>query len=171
MTLCLPGEVTIKEGHMGVRAQRGGHGFLAAALMVAVIYAWNYAAWSQPRAYVSNEQSNDITGIDTATDKVVATVPVGERPRGIRLSADGKRLYVALGDEDRIAVVDTAGLQVVEKIAAGTDPESFALSPDGKRLYVSNEDANAATVIDLQTRQIVAAVPVGIEPEGVTVSP
>ena len=107
--------------------------------------------------------------IDSATDKVIATIPVGERPRGIRLSPMASAC-TSLGDEDRIAVVDTTSLQVVEKISAGTDPESFDISPDGKRLFVSNEDANTASVIDLETRQIVATVPVGIEPEGVTVA-
>src|SRR5882724_4856955 len=85
---------------------------------------WVASAASKPKAYITNEKSNDISVIDTATYKVAATVPVGERPRGIRLSPDGKRLYVALGDEDRIAVVDTTSLQVIEKISSGSDPES-----------------------------------------------
>jgi YVTN family beta-propeller protein len=107
-----------------------------------------------------------VTVIDTRTDKVIATVPVGERPRGIRLSPDGESLYLALGDEDHIGAVDTTTLRVTAKIPAGTDPETFDVSPDGKRLYVSNEDANTASVIDLDTRQIIATVPVGVEPEG-----
>ena len=34
--------------------------------------------------------------IDVATQKVVATIPVGKRPRGIRLSRDGSQVFVAL---------------------------------------------------------------------------
>ena len=41
-------------------------------------------------AYVTNEGSGEVTVIDTATDSVVATIPVGTRPRGARVSADGK---------------------------------------------------------------------------------
>ena len=48
------------------------------------------------RIYVTNETSNDISVIDSATNQVVATVPVGKRPRGARLSPDGKFLYIAL---------------------------------------------------------------------------
>src|SRR5271169_2742550 len=45
---------------------------------------------------VSNEKSGDITVLDGATEKVVATIPVGKRPRGIIASPDGKTVYVAL---------------------------------------------------------------------------
>ena len=103
------------------RLQGGIHTCTIVAMVLALVGMLASAASPQPKAYVTNERSNDLSVIDSATDKVIATIPVGERPRGIRLSPDGQR-YVALGDEDRIAVVDTTSLQVVEKISAGTDP-------------------------------------------------
>src|SRR4051812_12479702 len=45
---------------------------------------------------VSNEKSGDVSIIDPAGRQVVATIPVGNRPRGIHPSPDGKFLYVAL---------------------------------------------------------------------------
>src|SRR5215472_7672178 len=51
---------------------------------------------SGPRAYVSNEASGDVTVIDLASNKPVANIPVGKRPRGVQRSPDGKRVYVAL---------------------------------------------------------------------------
>src|SRR5687768_7752841 len=48
------------------------------------------------RLFVTNETSGDITVIDVAAAKTIATIPVGKRPRGIRLSPDGTTLYVAL---------------------------------------------------------------------------
>src|SRR6059058_4730539 len=48
------------------------------------------------RVYVTNESSGDLTVIDAATQTVVATAPLGKRPRGIKVSPDGKSLYVAL---------------------------------------------------------------------------
>ena len=104
------------------RLQGGIHTCTIVAMVLALVGMLASAASPQPKAYVTNERSNDLSVIDSATDKVIATIPVGERPRGIRLSPDGQRVYVALGDEDRIAVVDTTSLQVVEKISAGTDP-------------------------------------------------
>src|SRR5271154_4182789 len=48
------------------------------------------------RLYVSNEVSGDLTVIDSATYKVITTVPLGKRPRGIHASPDRQTIYVAL---------------------------------------------------------------------------
>src|SRR5688572_30680493 len=47
-------------------------------------------------AYVTNEGSGELTILDTSNDSVVGTIPVGTRPRGIRLSEDGRTVFVAL---------------------------------------------------------------------------
>src|SRR5215211_4091857 len=68
------------------------------------------------RLYVSNETSRSISVIDTRTNSVVQTIPLGQRARGISVSPDGRRVYVALSDDvpmresagDRIAVIDAA---------------------------------------------------------------
>src|SRR6476646_10210783 len=49
-----------------------------------------------PRIYVDNEVSGDMTIIDSGTYKVMATVPLGKRPRGIHASPDHKTIYIAL---------------------------------------------------------------------------
>src|SRR5437773_10839065 len=49
-------------------------------------------AWS----CVSNERSGDMTLLDAETRSTVATIPLGQRPRGIHASPDGRFLYVAL---------------------------------------------------------------------------
>src|SRR5215471_19028412 len=51
---------------------------------------------SAPRIYVTNEVSGDLTVIDSASRQIIATVPLGKRPRGIHASPDHKTLYVAL---------------------------------------------------------------------------
>ena len=142
------------------------------------------------RVYVSNETAGTIAVIDPATGNVLATIPVGKRPRGLRLSRDGKQLYVALSgspiappgvDEstlppadrsaDGIAVVDIATRKIVRTIHSGQDPEAFDLSPDGRWLYVSNEETAEMSVVDVAAGKVALRVPVGDEPEGVTVSP
>src|ERR1700722_13353928 len=46
--------------------------------------------------YVSNEKSGDVTVINGSDNRVLGTIPVGKRPRGIHASPDGKTVYVAL---------------------------------------------------------------------------
>src|SRR4051812_28697187 len=48
-----------------------------------------------PKLFVSNESGGDLSVIDVGTQQLVATVPVGKRPRGLRLAPDGSVLYVA----------------------------------------------------------------------------
>ena len=53
------------------------------------------AAPPQPPAlglYVTNEQSGDLSIIDVDAGKVVGTIPLGKRPRGIVASPDGTKL-------------------------------------------------------------------------------
>lgn len=129
--------------------------------------------------WISNEESRDVSIVRARDLREVGRIPVGERPRGIQASADGRRLYVALSDDhpnvesgrDAVAVIDTRTRRIVGRHSVGTDPEQFGLSPDGRRLYAANEDAGTASVTDMRTGRVVAALVVGIEPEGVAVSP
>lgn len=144
------------------------------------------------RLYVSNEDGHSVTVIDADSAAVIATIPVGKRPRGMKLDRNGSRLFVAVSglpkcppsvpDEecaklerdvkaDGIAVVDVATHQVLQVLHAGSDPEQFALSRDGDRLFVANEDAATMSVVDVRNGAVVGRVPVGSEPEGVGVSP
>jgi YVTN family beta-propeller protein len=141
--------------------------------------------------FVTNERSGDLSVIDAAEGEVVATVPLGKRPRGIVLSPDRRALFIALsgspiqgppgsprrdvGPADRsadgIGEVDVAERRLRRVIQAGTDPEQLAISPDGTHLYVANEDAGQLSIVSLPSGDVVARVPVGEEPEGVAVRP
>jgi YVTN family beta-propeller protein len=142
------------------------------------------------RVYVTNEASGELSVIDVATHTVIATVPLGKRPRGIQASRDGKLLYVALSgspfappgtDEsklpppdrtaDGVAVIDAVSHKVLKMLDVGPDPEQAAVSADGTRLFVANEDAAMASVFDLNTGKVIHTVKVGEEPEGVTLRP
>jgi YVTN family beta-propeller protein len=43
------------------------------------------------RVYVTNRWDYTVSVINTATNKVIATVPVGDYPYGVSVSPDGKR--------------------------------------------------------------------------------
>lgn len=123
---------------------------------------------------------------------MISTIEVGKRPRGMKLNADGTRLYVAVSglpkcppsvpDEecaklerdlsaDGIAVVDTRTHKLLRVLKAGSDPEQFDISQDGKRLFVANEDAATASVVEIASGKVIERISVGREPEGVVVSP
>jgi len=82
-------------------------------------------------AYVSNEKGNTVTVIDTSSWTVTKTIKVGQRPRGIEFTRDGKFVFVAVGDDDSIQVIDVAKQEVVDTLPSGPDPELFALDAEG----------------------------------------
>ena len=115
-------------------------------------------------AYVSNEKSNTVTVIDTGNWTVTKTIKVGQRPRGIEFTRDGKFVFVAVGDDDSIQVIDVAKQEVVDTLPSGPDPELFALDAEGKILYVANENDNTVTIIDVEKRVRLGEIQVGVEP-------
>ena len=122
-------------------------------------------------AYVSNEKANTVSVIDTDKWAVTNTIKVGQRPRGIEFTRDGKYVMVAVGDDDTIQVIDAKTEQIVDTLPSGPDPELFAQDAAGKTLYVANENDNTVTVIDLEKRARIGDIQVGVEPEGMTISP
>src|ERR1700722_6486597 len=116
------------------------------------------------KAYVSNEKGNTISVIDTTTWKVVETIKVGQRPRGIALTKDQKYVLVAVGDDDTIQMIDTKTNKIVDTLPSGPDPELFIEDPTGRILYVANENDNTVTIIDIERRARLGAVQDGAEP-------
>jgi len=148
------------------------------------------AETSEPRIYVTNEVGGDLSVIDSGNYNVLATIPLGKRPRGIHASPDGKTFYVAVSgspiagpdvDEstlpppdksaDGIAVFDVPQQKVLHIIHGGSDPENFDVSKDGKQLYISNEDVSAVSIVDIASGNVIKSLPLGAQPEGVKVTP
>lgn len=142
-----------------------------------------------PRVYVSNEMGGTVSVVDPIARRVISTIDVGKRPRGVRVSADGRTAFVALSgspmggpgvDEstlpppdrhhDGIGVIDVQNGRLVRVLNGGPDPEQFAISADGRRLFVTNEDAGQLTVLDIASGQVVKTIAVGEEPEGADLS-
>jgi YVTN family beta-propeller protein len=140
--------------------------------------------------YVTNEASGDLSLIDGAKLTPAATMPLGKRPRGLQLSADGRMLYVALSgspiagpgvDEsklpppdksaDGIGVIATDTRKLLRVLRGVSDPEQLALDLSGDRVFVASEDTGTAVVQSTKDGGALASVAVGGEPEGMGRSP
>ena len=99
----------------------------------------------------------------------VCTVTKG-MPQDIRMSPDGKRLFVADMMADGVHILDSESFKQVGFIATGIGAHGLYPSRDGKSLYVSNRGSHkihgpklgngAVTVIDFASERIVATWPV-----------
>jgi YVTN family beta-propeller protein len=74
------------------------------------------------KLYVSTGRGRKVFTIDTATNKPLSSLEVGERPWGVAVSPDGTTLYTANGPAGDVSVVDLAANTVTRKIKAADRP-------------------------------------------------
>ncbi len=147
----------------------------AAFWAVMVLGAMASSAEAAPFAYVANYVSGTISVIDTATNKVMATVPV-PNPLQVAVTPDGKRVYVTSARlPGSVVVIDTTNDTVAATIPA-PNPSGIAINPDGSHAYVTSFSSDASmngavSVIDTATNTVTTTVAVGRFPASVAVTP
>jgi YVTN family beta-propeller protein len=109
--------------------------------------------------------------IDTATDSVVAKIPVGLHPAHVVLTPDARHAYVTNGGDDTVSVVDTTARRVVATIGVDKYPHGIRISPDGRQAYVANLKGGTVSVIDIGSRKELARIRVGMGPAQVGFTP
>jgi YVTN family beta-propeller protein len=65
--------------------------------------------------------------IDGEQLRLMTLIPVGQRPWGIAVTPDGRKLYTANGISDDVTVIDTTTNKVIGTIKAGDGPWGVAL--------------------------------------------
>jgi len=110
--------------------------------------------------FVTNEKSGDLTIIDGADNKVLATIPVGKRPRGIRVSPDGSTVYVA---------VSGTPISAPPKLDAKGNP-IFNRGDDDDDAAKSDKSADGIAVVDVAQRKFLRKILVGSDPEQLAIS-
>jgi DNA-binding beta-propeller fold protein YncE len=119
------------------------------------------------RAFVALWNASEIVELDLAKGAVgrklallkpSSAVAPGTHPCDLKLSPDGKTLYVALANRDAVAALNVSGGEFAVKgyfdtrlpgqSYFGAEPEALALNADGSRLYVANAITDAIAVLD-----------------------
>jgi YVTN family beta-propeller protein len=112
---------------------------------------------------------------DTATNTVIATIPVGSFPIGVAVTPDGSAVYVAKqATVSTVSVIATTTNTVTATIPVGFLPFGVAVTPDGSKVYVTNYGGVGGTVSVIETASntvIGSPIPVGGFPYGVAVTP
>jgi len=106
-------------------------------------------AWDEThqRIYVANSNSDTISIVDTATNRLSGTIALqpfmkkvaGISPESIALTPDGLTLYAACAGINAVAVIDVRAQhpRVTGMIPTGWYPDDVAVSPDGQFIAVS----------------------------------
>jgi DNA-binding beta-propeller fold protein YncE len=112
---------------------------------------------------VTNESDNSITVHDIKSGKLLKSISVGkygERPRGIKVSPDGKTYVVTLELSDKMLVLNDR-FKVIREIATGKAPYGVSFDKEGNRIFVAANKEKSLQVFDAKTFQKIQDIPTG----------
>jgi DNA-binding beta-propeller fold protein YncE len=100
--------------------------------------------------YTPERDSDTVTKFDIAKREVVKTVsfPAGSKPYMLRVSRDGKEVWVQSPATNSNYVLDAEDLKTLATEPCGKGPVTNAWSPDGKYAIVTNSSDTFAQVFD-----------------------
>ncbi len=132
------------------------------ALLVLALPALALAAdpvKTKQKLYVTNSAGDDVTVIDTATNKTIGRIEVGPHPHGIAAPKAQDVVYVTIeghgaGKPGELVWIDPKTDKVTRRMDIGPEPNQLAVTPDGKFAYVPVNDGNWE-VIDLDKGKII----------------
>ena len=123
------------------------------------------------KVFVFNGGSSNVTVMDAALDKVIATISLDGKPE---LSvADGKgNVYVNIEDKSKVCVINSTTLKVEQSwdVSPGKEPSGIALDNDKGRLF-SVCDNKLMVVIDVKTGRVITSLPIGERVDGAAFDP
>jgi len=121
--------------------------------------------------YAAAGENKAILKIDTATNKVIGTIPVPGIVHESTLTLDGKFLYVTLRKANKVVVVRTEDDKIVATVPQRGYPDLVTMEPTGRYALVTNRYADLVAVIDLKTHAQVRTIAVGKAPHGMALRP
>ena len=111
--------------------------------------------------YVANSLGDDVSVLDPATQKLVATIKVGSLVHGVCAPADGRKAFVTIESTHLLQIVDTKTNTVTGTIPLPGQPNECAATSDGHYVAVPLlAPANAIVIYDMTTRALVKTLPI-----------
>src|SRR6266849_5221951 len=161
-----------------MRISSGGDPMLKrVGAVLALVGGWvvgtgSLSAAEAPKAYVGLFKDDAVAVIDTARDRVMASIDVGANPHGLAVSGDGSRVLVSGWGSNRALVIDTATDRVIGNVPVA-QPHNGTLSRDGRAGWVASQQQGATALVrlDLTIWKEVARVPLDKTPRGLELSP
>jgi YVTN family beta-propeller protein len=109
-------------------------------------------------AFITQQGSDQISGVDLKTQQTKWTIPVGKLPAGIAMTPDDKYLLVGIMGSDYVEVIDWRTQKTVKRIKAGDGTHNFRALGDNRYTYVSNRVSNTINIIDQKTLENVGTI-------------
>jgi len=105
--------------------------------------------------YVSTELENSITVIDSATLKILYSIPTGQMESHMFcISSDGKRAYTANVGPGTVSVLDIPQKKTIATIPISKVTQRISISPDDRWVFTSDQIKPQLAVIDTSKNEV-----------------
>ena len=113
---------------------------------------------------VTNKSPSTATIIDVATGQALATLPTGNNPHEVVLSANGRTAVITdygTGDTPTLTVIDVPARRVVRTISLGqyTRPHGIVYLPGDSLVAVTSESTQNVVIVAVASGEIRKAIP------------
>lgn len=112
---------------------------------------------------ITNEADNTVTVHSMKTGKLLKTIKTheyGDRPRGIKVSPDGKTYLVTLEYGNKFMVMNK-NFKVLHTVDTGATPYGIAYDRKGERIFVAANKAKTLEVYNAKTFEKIKDIPTG----------
>jgi YVTN family beta-propeller protein len=122
-------------------------------------------------AYVTNNDSETVTPIATATNTAGPPIAAGHEPYDIAITPDGQTAYVTNFGAGTVTPIATATNTAGPPIAAGGQPRAIAITSDGTTAYVADYGSDTVTPITTATNTSGPPITTGANPVAIAITP
>ena len=125
------------------------------------------------RVFVSDEHGDVDAVIDTKTNSLVASIPLGGGAGNTVYDSGSGHILVAVHEKNELVAIDPANLQIIGRypMTGIESPHGIALDQAGRLAFVAGEDNHMLAVVDLNTMKVLATHPVGKDPDVLAFDP
>ena len=126
------------------------------------------SVWGQPFLYVTNQNANSVSIVDTRNNSLAGNAISSFSPSGAALSPDASRLFVVNPNANLVVAYNTSNNSVLTSFGIGQLPS--AVAADAQRIYVTLHSSAALAVFNAANFGQIASIRVGFGPNAVAVS-
>ena len=83
-----------------------------------------------------------------ASNTVISTVDVGERPSALAFNPSNNNIYVANAYSNNVSVIESSSNTVISTVDVGDGPSALAFNPSNNNIYVTNPVSDDVSVIE-----------------------
>lgn len=142
---------------------------LLGALLVS--YA-NAAPDTRQKLYILSSMGDDVTVVETKTNRIIGSIQVGDRPHGIAARRSQDVLYVSTEFDNGLAVIDPVRDRLVKKYNIfGNRPNEIDVTGDGRFVYLPILGHGVYEVFNTVEERIVDRIATNGFPHNVVISP